>query len=416
MSRRKVPENLKSKTTGTPPSHSAQNPVRGCAVRSGAASPGFCRERITTGNQKLAGNDQTHMGTKTKRFNLLITLMATTLAVGSCATTNDESQRETEIAPVEIAQTEEVPEEVSPDQLDEVGEETNPDQPYDDENDTPPIEQTLPLFGELSDDVAVMAVGTSEGTEPTDRQIGGRAAQIADVYVNEPNRPILLVLSAYDPVLWRIGKSTDTEIVGVLVSGYYGQDVVGLADDTPSFITSHEDPGNFEPAFYFDETSPELLEASKIVEELTGRAIGSFVGDAVDDTYFVGEPGPEANSSKDDEPEFAQYVDPDLEPNDPAIRKFVSEGKLRLATVEDIQAWLDKHNERYAALGTELKTLEYPNPETYVVLDEIELPYKLAGANAVSFIVPEDLPGPTGPEGHNSYYWMWDGSRTGPFS
>ena len=57
------------------------------------------------------------------------------------------------------------------------------------------------ILGKLPDDFIVYAVGTYSGTSMIDAQIdkSGHEAGQANVVVNVPDRPVLLVLTAYDP-------------------------------------------------------------------------------------------------------------------------------------------------------------------------------------------------------------------------
>lgn len=98
------------------------------------------------------------------------------------------------------------------------------------------------------------------------------------------------------------------------------------------------------------------------------------------------------------------------------INDLVASGKLRPATEADIAAWVAKAVDRS-------KRLNEPPPRetimrvgrTYVVLGEIELPDDMSGSNRRDFIVPDGVPMPAGPPGHNGYYRM-DGTEEGPLS
>ncbi len=277
------------------------------------------------------------------------------------------------------------------------------------------VQHPLPLFGELTDDVAVLGVGTYQGVRPSERQLDNTShgTTIAEVYVEMPDRPVLLVLSAYEPVLWQVDQAPGTDIIGVLISGYHGQALTGLQSQTPSFISSYEVPGDFQPTFVAHGTSPELLEANEIVELLTGRKMESFTDEAIDDIFFVGEAGPKVDDA--DRSPIDVWDEPyDPSTAEPAIARLVEEGLLRPATIEDAQAWLDKHNELYASLDTELKTLSLDLGRTFVVTGEVTLPDGLFGAHSVAFIVPDDVPQPDEPEGHNDFYWIADGSTNRP--
>ena len=51
---------------------------------------------------------------------------------------------------------------------------------------------------------------------------------------------MLLVLSTYEPAIWRVSSSAQTRVVGVLLIGYYTSTVEGIAPETPVVSVDHE--------------------------------------------------------------------------------------------------------------------------------------------------------------------------------
>jgi len=102
------------------------------------------------------------------------------------------------------------------------------------------------LFGELPKDCVVQAVGTYAGTtkvENIELDRSGHQVMQAEVVVNVPDRPVVLVLTAYDPTVWRVGRTARTQLVGVVVSGYCGQALIGIDKQTPLEISSNAKKG-----------------------------------------------------------------------------------------------------------------------------------------------------------------------------
>ena len=96
------------------------------------------------------------------------------------------------------------------------------------------------------------------------------------------------------------------------------------------------------------------------------------------------------------------------------VDQLVKDGKLRLATQVEIDAWADKASEKYKKINPELRVEHYMRVgRTYVVLKELTLPNGLYGAHSRAFIMPKDMPVPDGPKCHNSFYLM-DGTARGP--
>ncbi|TNF56120.1 MAG: DUF2339 domain-containing protein, partial [Burkholderiales bacterium] len=80
----------------------------------------------------------------------------------------------------------------------------------------------------LPTDFLLLAGGAYQG-----RKLGfqidssGHEATGFDVVVNQPGRPVVLVLGAYEPSVWQIRRNAGTRIVGVFVTGYHRQAVAG---------------------------------------------------------------------------------------------------------------------------------------------------------------------------------------------
>jgi len=274
-----------------------------------------------------------------------------------------------------------------------------------------------PPLGKLPVDFTVCAVGTYRGNASVNVQLddSGHAVTQADVVVNNPKAPVVLVLTAYDPVVWRVGRTTDTKIAGILVSGYHGQALIGVDKQTPHAVSSYEDKGAF-PYFYASGASRELIAMNDAVTQLVGREISRFYNKPTNGVFYVGEqPGNDDEIVRSDDLKIDGYVKPDRPlAGEPALDALVNEGKLRLATKADIDAWIEKANEKYKRFNPDLRVGTYMQVgRTYVVVDKLTLPNGLFGAHSRSFIIPDDVPFPIGPRCHNTFYKM-DGTATGP--
>lgn len=81
----------------------------------------------------------------------------------------------------------------------------------------------------LPDGFAVLAAGAGGGRPAGfNIDISGRNATQIDVAVNVTFKPVVLILSAYQPTVWHIGWTKGSTIVAVMVSGHYRQEIVGL--------------------------------------------------------------------------------------------------------------------------------------------------------------------------------------------
>ena len=279
------------------------------------------------------------------------------------------------------------------------------------------------IFPDLPEEFSVFAIGTYRGTRAVNAELdeSGHAVTQVEVIVNKPGQPVVLVLTANDPVVWRVGIARDSRVVGILVSGYHGQALIGPAKEVPHAISSYSTKGKFE-YFYATGASKALLSMNEAVKKLVGREIDRFENKATNGVFYIGEPPANPDDiSYSDDLQLKSFAKPEknadggdrLPAGEKGLAILVKEGKLRLAKNKDINAWIDKASEKYARFNPELRVETYMEVgRTYVVLVELSLPDGMYGAHSASFIIPLDVPFPTGPECHNSFYHM-DGTVSG---
>jgi hypothetical protein len=289
------------------------------------------------------------------------------------------------------------------------------------------------IFGQLPKDCTVQAVGTYHATaDVNDVQLdrSGQRVRQAEVVVNVTDRPVVLVLTAYEPTVWRVGLTAKTKLVGVIVSGYHGQALLGVPKQIPHVVSSHEAGGPFKP-FYAYGASPALLAMNRAVKRLVGQEIDHFEFRPTRGVFNVG-PAPKipAEVIYSDELKASDFADqpkpivapqPDgaLKPaaiGQQGIDQLVKDGKLRLATPDEVNAWIDKASEKYRRFNPELRV----EPSivmrwTYVVQGPLTLPDGLTGAHKRDFIVPEGAPEPRGEKGHCTFFYA-DGTARGPLA
>ncbi len=267
--------------------------------------------------------------------------------------------------------------------------------------------EARPLIENLPESFEIHAVGTYQGREPLDIQLddtGHRVTRVP-VIVNRPDTPIFLVLTAYNPVVWDVSWTEGTQIAGVLVSGYHGQALIGIDAEAPYEIGTHETGGGFE--FFFAHTTDGLLELANRVEQELGHALDRFHYEAVEGVFTIGEPVTDPTLlRRSDALKLEDFVNPDRPPSGQAgLDVLVALNKIRLATQEDIDAWVLKASEPFLRFNDALRVETYMRPgRTYVVLEAITLPAGLNGSHSRNFILPQDVPLPEGPMSHNSIF------------
>ncbi|MDD2685053.1 MAG: DUF2339 domain-containing protein [Gallionella sp.] len=229
-------------------------------------------------------------------------------------------------------------------------------------------------------------------------QSGHQATQM-DITVNQPDQPVALILGAYEPTIWNIGWTPDTNIVAVLVSGYHRQVITGLNSSIP-VLSSHADAQGVCDAFYI--SSEEDSRINPISNKLFGRSVDQIYlannGKAlIGNALSAGSPPPIFTGQN----AIASF----REPNTPlagiaGIEEALRSGTIRRATQRDVVEWEVNH------YPNNTRTSSARNPSyllnSYVVLKEFTYPAGLYGANSAIFFIPRGVPKPTGNPGHST--------------
>ncbi|KQT36599.1 hypothetical protein [Methylophilus sp. Leaf414] len=263
---------------------------------------------------------------------------------------------------------------------------------------------------ETSSDFAVFAAGAYAGRKLSFQidQSGHEATQM-DVAVNSPNKPVVLMLGAYEPTVWNIGWSKNTQILAVLISGYHRQAVAGLEKNTPQLISSADNHG---PCGYFYVTDSSLQKLNPMARRVFGKAVNMIfpaengrviIGDALQkDTKLV--------TSAQISP-AAFYVKDAPMAGAAGLEDAVRKGILRKATEEDADLWVDSIIQNSVQQDippiANRTLLKPPSPRinnAYVILKAFTYPAGLYGAHSVTFMIPKGVPRPIGNPGHSAIY------------
>lgn len=273
---------------------------------------------------------------------------------------------------------------------------------------------TKPVCGfadlKLPEQFSVFAAGAYSGRKIAFQidQSGHEGTQI-DVAVNSPGRPVVLMLGAYEPTIWNIGRSPRTQIAAVLVGGYHRQAVAGLEQSTPLLNSSYDNKG---PCGYFYVTPDNLAPLNPLSERVFGRGV-DMVYPATNGKVMIGEPlaaGVTLVTSGAITPEsFHDRTAPIAGPA--GLEDAVRKGLLRKATAADAEAWSDAvlqntpNRDLPPVAGQGVPRPPKPSLfNAYVVLKPFTYPSGLYGGNSATFLIPKGVPKPEGNSGHSSIY------------
>jgi len=283
------------------------------------------------------------------------------------------------------------------------------------------------LAERLPSDFDVFHVGTYAGTSPAPQLVeldnSGHQVKKVDVLVNHPERPVVLVLTAYDPVIWNVAWAPGSVLAGAVVSGYHGQAIVGLPKSIPLVLSTYENrtrAGNGCPYFYSYMANQDYPAIATKIAAITGRDVTRFMRAPEKAPAVVGN-GMLASWAKlesSSDYQLADFVVKRASGEVPAgkrgLDELVGAGFLRPATPQDVAAWQDQASQELRRYDPSARAAFLRGLATYVVLKPVTLPDGLYGGDSVVFIVPEGVSLPAGPRGHNTFYLMGQSRCQGP--
>lgn len=135
-------------------------------------------------------------------------------------------------------------------------------------------------IAELARNSQIEALGVYQGkmvgmqATASDRRKGN-----IEVRIRRSAKPIVLVLSSYEPVRWQLIREPGANLVVVLISGYYQSEVVGAG--TARVVMNGS-------SFAYKPESQEYSTLNRDVMRLTGKSIGIFQGRYEGVSFSVG--------------------------------------------------------------------------------------------------------------------------------
>src|SRR5581483_7522475 len=91
------------------------------------------------------------------------------------------------------------------------------------------LARAAPL-ADLAKNARIEAIGVYEGDGASHGPGLPRKAGQVEVRISRTQQPLVLVLSSYEPVRWKLVQEPGARLAAVLVSGYYPSEVVGAAN------------------------------------------------------------------------------------------------------------------------------------------------------------------------------------------
>lgn len=100
----------------------------------------------------------------------------------------------------------------------------------------------------------------------------------AVVELHPTDRPVVLVLCAYEPVKWELRPVDGAKPHKLILAGYYDQQVAGLPDGVPVEHYSHEGGGSADYFYVYSKDLEAFPRVVRTVRRLTGLHVCTFQG------------------------------------------------------------------------------------------------------------------------------------------
>ena len=133
-------------------------------------------------------------------------------------------------------------------------------------------------FGSAFDTYKISVYSGTGETIPVSLDDSNHQVREVRIVVDNPGQRSALLLNAYDPVVWKIARTQDSEIAGVFANGHHGQAVLGVEHKTPVIMSTK---------MYSPGSSCTPTEEFEALTALNAAPQGVVVNDG--EVFFIGE-------------------------------------------------------------------------------------------------------------------------------
>jgi len=259
------------------------------------------------------------------------------------------------------------------------------------------------MYPELSIPSDLVIYGTeSYSGRKTNFQIdqSGHTATQFDITVNRPYKPVALMLSSYEPSIWNIKWTAETNIVAIWASGNHKQVISGVPSHVPTFTRYSGKTPCIKGSTY-----PKEYQLQMLSQQLFNKPIDQFVQGNNTGNVLLGSrtsPSTRLLTNMNKPPKSFRDKTAPLA-GKAGLKEAKSKGLIRYATAHDKQLWdqaVSLKNNRKSPSGLHTIGRNYG----YVVLKEFTYPAGLYGAHMSLFYIPKGVPTPSGNPGHSVVY------------
>lgn len=263
----------------------------------------------------------------------------------------------------------------------------------------------------LPSNAVVYAVGVSTGKYliwQIDDESPRESTQV-EVFINEPGKPVILMLIGSQVDAWQIWRTPETRISAVYV-GNAGPNpkVLGLSEFVPIVTTTGWSRGQCETIHYqFSYRDDEMKGLDLVAMQLLGKPVTQKFIDPSSERLYVGQQLPDTAYIQD----RTQPTESLRIPNTPLVAQAgldeaLANETIRLMTQEELREWYDQYPAFFRHWSRKLPPDGRIEPivPVYMILKSFQIPAGLSGTKAVVYVLPEGVPMPTGDVGNSMLF------------
>lgn len=273
----------------------------------------------------------------------------------------------------------------------------------------------------LPKDTIVVAAGSYSGRLlPFQIDQSGHQATQFDIGVHA-DKPVALLLSAYEPTVWSLGWTKGTRVVAVFATGYHRQAVAGLPPGVPLIMTDHSAKDGCVHQYL---SRDNLAWVNPAARTIFGKDAIRVYPDHKNGLIEIAESTRTKSlyvSSPVKTPEMFKDTSAPLA-GQAGVDEALKKGILRNSTPEDFeqvkaayaklaakQAKASRPDIPPVASGPDNGQLpplmpSYISHKAYVALKPFVFPAGLYGGHSITVIVPKGVAAPTGNPGHSQVF------------
>jgi hypothetical protein len=270
-----------------------------------------------------------------------------------------------------------------------------------------PIETEVAILGAYEGGIRL----NGRGRQPGDHSPGAVMVKSSSV-----GSPQVLVLTAYEPVIWDLSGVSPHRLRGVVAYGHYQPQVVNVPANLPvrTAAYTNRDPQNrCGERYSVHEGGPELEALANQLERGLGLRPTRFKGE-YNPTVLNLDGWEIGDVKKLLQRNYNSSVATGIYPSNGAMQTLLEMGVVRPATEADIDGWNRQATANLSTANIAAYKSEYLRlGSTYVVLAPFTMPDGMHGAHSRDFIVPTGIAQPYDRGSHNSYYFMQSGTCFG---